>query len=55
MDEGSFVRNVLKLSNLLEEWRNLATIMQDTDMIEKLKDVQIIREVVVPDSLYLRI
>jgi superfamily II RNA helicase len=55
MDEGTFVRNVLKLSNLVDEWRNLATIMQDTEMIEKMKDINIVREVVIPDSLYLRI
>ena len=55
MDEGTFVRNVLKLSNLVDEWRNLAIIMQDTEMIEKMKDIQIVREVVIPDSLYLRI
>lgn len=55
IDEGTFVRNILKLSNLVDEWKNLATIMQDIDMLEKLVDIKIIREVVIPDSLYLRI
>ena len=55
IDEGTFVRNILKLSALAEEWKNIATFLQDTDMVEKMKDLEIIREVVVPDSLYLRI
>jgi len=55
IEEGTFVRNILKLSNLLDEWRNLAKIMEDVEMIDKLKDIKIIREVVVPESLYLRI
>jgi superfamily II RNA helicase len=57
IDQGNFVRAILKLSNIVEEWMNMATIMQDVEMIEKMKDVKnnIIRGFVVPDSLYLRI
>jgi superfamily II RNA helicase len=57
IDQGNFVRAILKLSNIVEEWMNMATIMQDVEMIEKMKDIKnnIIRGFVVPDSLYLRI
>lgn len=54
---GNFVRAMLKLSNIVEEWVNMAIITQDTEMIEKCKDVKskLVRDFVVPDSLYLRI
>jgi superfamily II RNA helicase len=57
IEQGNFVRAILKLSNIVEEWMNMATIMQDVEMVEKMKDVKlkIIRGFVVPDSLYLRI
>jgi superfamily II RNA helicase len=57
IDQGNFVRAMLKLSNIVEEWVNLATISQDVEMIEKMKDVKekIVRGFVIPDSLYLRI
>jgi superfamily II RNA helicase len=57
LDYGNFVRAMLKLSNIVEEWVNMATITQDVDMIEKCKDIRskLIRGFVVPDSLYLRI
>jgi superfamily II RNA helicase len=57
IEQGNFVRSMLKLSNIVEEWINLATISQDVEMIEKMKDVKnlIVRGFVIPDSLYLRI
>ena len=57
VDYGNFVRAMLKLSNILEEWMNLATISQDVEMLEKLKDSskKILKGFVIPDSLYLRI
>lgn len=57
VEYGNFVRAILKLSNIVDEWVNMATILQDVDMIEKCKDVRnkIVRSFVVPDSLYLRI
>ena len=57
IDQGNFVRAILKLSNIVEEWVNMATITQDVEMVEKMKDIKnnIIRGFVVPDSLYLRI
>lgn len=57
LDQGNFVRAILKLSNIVDEWINLATISQDVEMIEKMKDAKakIVRGFVIPDSLYLRI
>jgi superfamily II RNA helicase len=57
IDQGNFVRAMLKLSNIVDEWINLATISQDVEMIEKMKDAKekIVRGFVIPDSLYLRI
>jgi superfamily II RNA helicase len=57
LEQGNFVRAMLKLSNIVDEWINLATISQDVEMIEKMKDVKekIVRGFVIPDSLYLRI
>jgi superfamily II RNA helicase len=57
IEQGNFVRAMLKLSNIVEEWVNLATISQDVEMVEKMKDItsKIVRGFVIPDSLYLRI
>jgi superfamily II RNA helicase len=57
IEHGNFVRAMLKLANILEEWVNMATIVKDVEMIEKCKDVRnkIVRKFVIPDSLYLRI
>jgi len=57
VEHGNFVKAVLKLSNIVEEWINLATISQDVEIIEKMKDVRIllVRSFVVPNSLYLQI
>jgi superfamily II RNA helicase len=57
IEPGNFVRAMLKLANIIDEWVNMATIQQDVEMIEKMKDMKskIIRGFVIPDSLYLRI
>jgi superfamily II RNA helicase len=57
VEHGNFVKAVLKLSNIVEEWINLATISQDVEIIEKMKDVRnlLVRSFVVPNSLYLQI
>ena len=57
IEHGNFVRAMLKLANILREWVSMATLSQDTEMVEKLKDMEskLIRGFVIPDSLYLRI
>lgn len=57
IEHGNFIRAILKLANILREWINMATIQQDTDMIEKMigMEQKLVRGFVIPDSLYLRI
>ena len=57
IEQGNFVRAMLKLSNIVDEWVNISTIIKDVEMVEKMKDVKgkILRSFVIPDSLYLRI
>jgi superfamily II RNA helicase len=57
IEQGNFVRGMLKLSNIVDEWVNLSTISQDVEMVEKMNNVKnlIVRSFVIPDSLYLRI
>jgi len=55
--EGNLIRLLSKTVNLLEEWRSLATLAMDTEMLEKMRgyETRIMRDVAVCDSLYLRI
>ena len=46
---------MLKLSNIVEELTALATFTTDVALLEKLAAVQLVRDIAVPDSLYLRI
>lgn len=57
LQEGNFVKALLKLANIAEELTNICILQQDIEMLEILKDVrqEIVRGIVVPDSLYLRI
>jgi superfamily II RNA helicase len=55
--EGNFIRAMLKLANLADEWTTMATASSDIEQLELLRDIRqkIVRGIVVPDSLYLRI
>jgi superfamily II RNA helicase len=55
--EGNMTKALLKVSNIADEYINMATILQDIETLEKLRDIRqdIVRGIVVPDSLYLRI
>jgi superfamily II RNA helicase len=55
--EGNMLRVLMKMVNLLEEWRCIATLAEDVDQLEKLKglELEILRDVAITDSLYLRI
>jgi len=56
MYEGNLTRIILKMTNLLEEWRNMATYCSDVDMLRRFDGSErlLLREVVLPDSLYVR-
>ena len=53
--EGNLIRSVLKLQNMLDEWRSMAAFCEHTDMMDKFRDSHnlLIREAVIQDSLYL--
>jgi superfamily II RNA helicase len=57
IDAGNAVRAILKLANIVEEWTILATMCTDLPMLETMKGVKevLVRGIVVPDSLYLRL
>ena len=53
--EGNFIRAMLKLGNLIEEWMNMLTYLYKTELLEKYKDLKdsILKGIVKPQSLYL--
>lgn len=55
--EGNFVRAVLRLSNLVEEWISVATFGGHLELLRTLEELRplLMRDVVVPDSLYLHL
>lgn len=54
--EGNFIRGLLKMGNIVDEWIALATFCEHTEQIDKLTGIkaELIRDVVQPESLYLR-
>jgi superfamily II RNA helicase len=54
--EGNLTRTILKITNILDEWRNMATYKGDVWMLEYVQDLDklLIRDIVMPDSLYVR-
>ena len=54
--EGNFIRSVMKMANMLDEWLAMATYCQHTEQVDKIMEVRqkIIRDIVISDSLYLR-
>jgi superfamily II RNA helicase len=55
--EGNFMKAILKTSNIVDEWITLATVSKNLDVLETLRDIRsdLVRGLVVPDSLYLRL
>lgn len=55
--EGNFVRGIMKLGNILDEWLSLATLCGDTEQIEAVAGLRpkLGRDFIIQDSLYLRI
>lgn len=55
--EGNLMRGFLKLANLLNEWIACATLRADVAMLDRLRDVptRLLRDIAVPESLYLRL
>ena len=55
--EGNFVRAVLRMANVVDEWTAVATFSEDVDLLEKLQGVRqiLVRDFLIPDSLYLHL
>jgi superfamily II RNA helicase len=55
--EGNFIRCVMKMANMLDEWLAMATYCQHTEQVDKIMEVRqkIIRDIVISDSLYLHL
>jgi superfamily II RNA helicase len=53
--EGNFVRAISRIANMVDEWMAIATLASDLDLLQKLSNVksELIRDIIVPDSLYL--
>ena len=53
--EGNFMRSIMKMANVVDEWISMATYCQHTEQIDKMLEVRkkIIRDI--PDSLYLHL
>ena len=55
--EGNFVRAVLRMANVVDEWTAVATFLEDVELLEKLQGVRqiLVRDFLIPDSLYLHL
>lgn len=55
--EGNFVRIVLRIANMVDEWTAMATYCEDVEFLDSIRDVktQLVRDAIVPDSLYLHL
>jgi superfamily II RNA helicase len=53
--EGNLTRSVMKLYNMLEEWRSMATFCEHAEILDKFRDIHtlILTPAIVQDSLYL--
>ena len=53
--EGNMIRIFMKMANLLEEWRSLATFCEHAEMLEKMRGFEqvILRDIAVCSSLYI--
>lgn len=55
--EGNFTRAILKVNNLLDEWLSMATFCNEPAQVEAIVAIKpiLVRDMVLPDSLYLRL
>jgi superfamily II RNA helicase len=55
--EGNLLRTLMKLVNILEEWRSLASLESDVNMLDRMRGYEdrLLSGIAVCDSLYLRI
>jgi superfamily II RNA helicase len=53
--EGNFIRSVLKVSNMVDEWISLATFTKTIELLKMLEGLRetLVRDIAKPESLYL--
>jgi len=54
--EGNFMKGILKLNHLMQEWISLATYDGNVEMLKRFVGVEanLLRDIVVPESLYVK-
>uniref|UniRef100_A0A6C0L0U8 Helicase n=1 Tax=viral metagenome TaxID=1070528 RepID=A0A6C0L0U8_9ZZZZ len=57
MYEGNLTRTILRMGNIADEWIALATYCEHTEMVQRMTTIKekLLREIVISDSLYLRV
>jgi len=55
--EGNLIKGLLKVNNIVREWKALATVRADVDMLARLDGVEsrLLHGIAVPESLYMRL
>jgi len=55
--EGNFLRSVLKVANMVDEWISLATFTKTIELLQLLEGIKekLVRDIVRPESLYLQL
>jgi superfamily II RNA helicase len=55
--EGNFIRAVMKMANMMDEWLSMATYCAHIEQVEKITEVRsrMVSGIVISDSLYLRL
>jgi len=55
--EGNLMKGLLKVANLVREWKAMATVRGDVDMLKTMDGVEgrLLHGIAVPESLYLRL
>ena len=53
--EGNFIKNIIKINNILENIKSICIIIEDFDLLYKIQDLYkiLIREQVTLESLYI--
>ena len=53
--EGTFIRNILRINNIVENIKNIASMINNSDLLKKLENLDsiLIRDQVTTESLYI--
>jgi len=53
--EGTFIRNILRINNIIENVKNICAMVNNSELLQKLEDIEkmLIRDQVTTESLYI--